>query len=499
MAQKIIDDSTLENYGIHDLRNILRALGGVPSLKNKADLIEDIRRIRREGVDPNQVNKPRRGRRTNPLVHDLSINPEGDMTRAAIDLAEIMEKDRELVGDEIPFVEKMNSYVVKFRDPDLPELNANAVIGVLEIQADGYGFLRAKNYETSPIGDIYVSNQMVRQYRLRRGDLVVGYAERTRERGAENLTAVISVNGLKPLTERSLFDNLVPCYPDTRITLECKDAEGELDKNNYMLRIMDLMFPLGKGQRGLIVAPPKTGKTTLLKRVAQSIEHNYPDINLIVVLIDERPEEVTDFRRSISGEVVSSTFDEPAEHHVKVAELVMWRAKRLAELGQDVVILLDSITRLTRAYNQTVNPSGKILSGGIDPAALYPPKKFFGSARNVEEGGSITVLATALVDTGSKMDDLIFEEFKGTGNMEIHLSRDLAERRVFPAVDFGRSGTRKDELLLSDEESNCATAVRRFLTKEEDGTERLIGMVKKTNTNEEFVKKLPQWLNLLNT
>ena len=260
--------------------------------------------------------------------------------------------------------------------------------------------------------------------------------------------------------------------------------------------MMDLLCPLGKGQRGLVVAPPKTGKTTLLKNVAQAIETNHPDIHLIVLLIDDRPLEVTDLKSSIKGEVVYSTFDEPPEHHIRAAELVMWRAKHLVELKKDVVILLDSITRLTRAYNQVVPSSGKILSGGIDPAALQLPKKFFGAARNTKEGGSLTILATALIDTGSKMDDVIYEEFKGTGNMEIHLTRELAEKRIFPAFDLYRSGTRKEELLLTKKELDCSFLIRRFITQEE-GVGSLIGMIGRTENNEEFVSKFPAWVKLM--
>ncbi|MBO7377839.1 MAG: transcription termination factor Rho [Clostridia bacterium] len=370
------------------------------------------------------------------------------------------------------------------------EDRAAPVSGVLELHSDGYGFLRAKNYEASANGDTFVSRQAVKANWLRRGDFVVGYAERTRETGSSSLTEILSVNGMPARTPRRNFDELVPCYPDARITLEH-------EKDDLTLRMMDILCPLGKGQRGLIVAPPKTGKTTLLKRVAQAIGANYPDIHLIVLLIDERPEEVTDLTRCVNGEVVFSTFDEPAEHHIRAAELVMWRAKRLVELGRDVVILLDSITRLTRAYNQALPASGKILSGGIDPIALQAPKKFFGGARNIENGGSLTILATALVETGSKMDDVIYEEFKGTGNMEIHLTRELAERRIFPAIDLYGSGTRKDELLLTPKELECAYLVRRFL-KNDDGVERLLDMFARTDTNDEFVNKVPAWLKLMN-
>lgn len=395
-------------------------------------------------------------------------------------------------GNRTPYERKdyQTSSGARFADNE-QQKKPDTVSGVLEMHMDGYGFLRANNYESSPTGDTFLARQQVKYFGLRRGDFVVGRAERTRETGSSSLTEVLSVNGLPPRTPRRNFDDLTPCYPQERLSLERKD-----DENCFTLRMMDLLCPLGKGQRGLVVAPPKTGKTTLLKNVAQAIEANHPDIHLIVLLIDERPEEVTDLKSSIKGEVVYSTFDEPPEHHIRAAELVMWRAKRLVELEKDVVILLDSITRLTRAYNQVVPSSGKILSGGIDPAALQLPKKFFGAARNIKEGGSLTILATALIDTGSKMDDVIYEEFKGTGNMEIHLTRELAEKRIFPAFDLYRSGTRKEELLLSKKELDCSFLVRRFISREE-GVESLISMIGRTENNEEFVAKFPAWVKLM--
>ncbi len=357
--------------------------------------------------------------------------------------------------------------------------------GVLEImEMNNYGFLRGNNYLTSP-DDIYVSPSQIRRFNLKTGDEVQGKVRIPKE--GEKFKALLyveKVNGEHPekAVGRKSFDKLVPIYPNERIRLETED--GELS-----MRMMDLVSPIGKGQRGIIVAPPKAGKTTLLKQIAQSITKNCKDIKLIVLLIDERPEEVTDMQRSIDGEVIYSTFDEEPDHHTKVAYMVLERAKRLVEQGQDVVILLDSITRLSRAYNLTITPTGRTLSGGLDPGALIMPKKFFGAARNIESGGSLTILATALIETGSRMDDMIYEEFKGTGNMEVHLNRRLQERRIFPAIDIFKSGTRKDDLLYgSSEEKEAAYNIRKLLYTEniESVTEQLIGMISKSKTNEEL-------------
>lgn len=330
--------------------------------------------------------------------------------------------------------------------------------GVLEILPEGYGFLRVDNYEPGP-NDVYVSNSQIRRFHLRTGDLVAGQVRPPKENERYfSLLKTQAVNHLDPDTyqERDYFEELTPIYPQERLVLET-------EARDLAMRLVDLIAPVGKGQRGMIVAPPKAGKTTLLKNIANSLTRNHPEIHLIVLLIDERPEEVTDMERSVSGEVVSSTFDQPAENHVRVAELVLERAKRLVELKKDVVILLDSITRLARAYNLVVPPSGRTLSGGVDPGALHKPKRFFGAARNIEEGGSLTIMATALVETGSRMDDVIFEEFKGTGNMELHLDRKLADRRIFPAIDIVRSGTRKEELLLDPKELEMTWVLRKLL------------------------------------
>ncbi|MBS4957280.1 MAG: transcription termination factor Rho [Clostridium sp.] len=364
--------------------------------------------------------------------------------------------------------------------------------GVLEVQENNnFGFLRCNNYLTGE-NDIYVSPSQIRRFNLRTGDEVQGKVREAKE--GEKFKALLfveKVNGDNPekAIGRKNFETLTPIYPNERLHLE---TNNEKDLSS---RLMDIICPIGKGQRGIIVAPPKAGKTTLLKKVAQNISKNHPDIKLIVLLIDERPEEVTDMKRSINGDVIYSTFDEEPQNHAKVAQMVLERAKRMVEQGKDVVILLDSITRLSRAYNLTINPTGRTLSGGLDPGALIMPKKFFGAARNIEEGGSLTILATALVETGSRMDDMIFEEFKGTGNMEVHLDRKLQERRIFPAIDIYKSGTRKEDLLLSDEEKEVAFAIRKVMYRDgniENVTENLINMLSKTKNNKEFIQVFPK-------
>lgn len=360
--------------------------------------------------------------------------------------------------------------------------------GILEIlENNSFGFLRCKNYLTSS-EDIYVSPSQIRRFNLRTGDEVEGKVREAKE--SEKFKALLfvqTVNGESPekAIGRKYFETLTPIYPKERIKLETSDGRSDLSS-----RLMDIICPIGKGQRGIIVAPPKAGKTTLLKKVAQNITKNHPEIKLIVLLIDERPEEVTDMKRSINGDVVYSTFDEEPQNHAKVSQMVLERAKRMVEQGKDVVILMDSLTRLSRAYNLTINPTGRTLSGGLDPGALIMPKKFFGAARKIEEGGSLTILATALIETGSRMDDMIFEEFKGTGNMEVHLDRRLQERRIFPAIDIYKSGTRKEDLILSKEELEVAFSIRRTMYKEKNAdsvTENLINMLSKTKNNEEFL------------
>ena len=358
--------------------------------------------------------------------------------------------------------------------------------GVLEILPDGYGFLRVNDYTPGP-DDVYVSPSQIRRFSLRTGDLVFGHVRPPRE--GERYYALLKVKAVnmrdpEQALNRPHFDDLTPIYPNSRLRLE---VPGQKD---VATRLIDVIAPLGKGQRGLIVAPPKAGKTTVLKKIANSITSNYPEVELMVLLIDERPEEVTDMERSVEGEVISSTFDMPPENHVRVADIVLERAKRMVEHGTDVVILLDSLTRLARAHNLVVPPSGRTLSGGVDPAALHRPKRFFGAARNLEEGGSLTILATALIETGSRMDEVIFEEFKGTGNWELHLDRKLAERRIFPAVDINRSGTRKEELLFTERELEMSWLLRRLMNTmgAADTTDLLIERIANTKSNEEFVE-----------
>jgi transcription termination factor Rho len=360
--------------------------------------------------------------------------------------------------------------------------------GVLEVLPDGFGFLRAPDYNYLPgPDDIYVSPSQIRKFDLQTGDTVSGQIRPPKE--GERYFALIKVEAVnfeapEQARDKLFFENLTPLYPQERITLETPD--------NLSARVMDLWTPIGKGQRGLIVAPPRTGKTMLLQSIAQSVAKNHPEIYLIVLLIDERPEEVTDMQRSVDGEVISSTFDEPAQRHVQVAEMVIEKAKRLVEHKKDVLILLDSITRLARAYNTVIPPSGKVLSGGLDSNALQKPKRFFGAARNIEEGGSLTIMATALIDTGSRMDDVIFEEFKGTGNMEIHLDRKLTDKRVFPSIDVLKSGTRKEELLIPKDDLNRIWVLRKVLNplSAVEAMELLIDKLSKTKTNAEFLNSM---------
>ena len=361
--------------------------------------------------------------------------------------------------------------------------------GVLETLQDGFGFLRAPDYNYLPgPDDIYVSPSQIRRFNLRTGDTVSGQIRPPKE--GERYFALLKVETInfespEAARDKTLFDNLTPLYPEEKLKLETAP-------DNYAMRVMELVSPIGKGQRGLIVAPPRTGKTMLIQNIANSIAENHPEVYLIVLLIDERPEEVTDMQRSVKGEVVSSTFDEPATRHVQVAEMVIEKAKRLVEHKKDVVILLDSITRLARAYNTVLPPSGKILTGGVDANALQKPKRFFGAARNIEEGGSLTIIATALVDTGSKMDEVIFEEFKGTGNMEVHLDRRLVEKRTFPAIDINKSGTRKEELLIEKVMLNRIWILRKILHPMNvvDAMEFLLDKLSETKTNQDFIDSM---------
>ncbi len=393
-------------------------------------------------------------------------------------------RENEIEKDGNP-VEGENRGLKYTRHKDLSRLESdNPVTGILEVLPDGYGFLRGHNYLSGP-RDIYVSPSQIRRFNLKTGDKIVGKGRIQKEgEKFQALLYVSSVNGESPdvAQRRRPFEHLTPIYPEERITLEMEPKE-------LSTRLIDLIAPIGKGQRGLIVSPPKAGKTILLKKIANAITTRHPEIEVIVLLIDERPEEVTDMQRSIKGDVIYSTFDEVPDHHIKVAEMVLERAQRLVEHKKDVVILLDSITRLARAYNLTIPPTGRTLSGGLDPGALHKPKRFFGAARNIENGGSLTIIATALIDTGSRMDDVIYEEFKGTGNMELHLDRKLSEKRIFPAIDINRSGTRREELLLTQREMEGIWTIRKAMSNvgTADVTEMIVNRLTNTKSNEEFV------------
>ena len=469
-----------ENYNEMTLVN-LKEIAKEKGIKNisklkKSELIEELVKI-----TPNKIEK-------NGVILTEKIAPKNRNIEASIHI-------EENVNNEAYVSNSRDRYNVTEEDKEEKKERLKVMInesnsskGVLEIQENNsFGFLRCNNYLTGE-NDIYVSPSQIRRFNLRTGDEVEGKVREAKD--GEKFKALLfveKVNGESPdkAIGRKNFENLTPIYPNERLHLETDNGR------DLSSRLMDFMCPIGKGQRGIIVAPPKAGKTTLLKRIAQNISKNYPDIKLIVLLIDERPEEVTDMKRSINGDVIYSTFDEEPQNHAKVSQMVLERAKRMVEQGKDVVILMDSLTRLSRAYNLTITPTGRTLSGGLDPGALLMPKKFFGAARNVEEGGSLTILATALVETGSRMDDMIFEEFKGTGNMEVHLDRRLQERRIFPAIDIYKSGTRKEDLLLSDEEKEVAFAIRRNMNRDgniESITETLINMLSKTKNNKEFME-----------
>lgn len=385
-------------------------------------------------------------------------------------------------------INKINSMLYADDKKNLDRFK-NSQTGILDLNSDGFGFLRMQNY-TSGDNDIYVAPNQIRRFNLRTGDKIVGKIRMPNEgEKFDALLYVETVNGDIPekIANRPKFERLTPVFPDERINLET-------DRDIISTRIIDIFSPMGKGQRGTIVAPPKAGKTTLLKEIAQGITTNHPEIELIILLVDERPEEVTDIKRSIEADIAYSTFDQPAENHIRVAEIVLERGKRLVEQGKDVVILMDSLTRMTRGNNLVVEPSGRTLTGGLDPESLYFPKKFFGSARNIEGGGSLTILATALVDTGSRMDDIIFEEFKGTGNMELNLERELAERRIFPAINLNKSGTRREEKLLSEEELRVSYQIRKLYAGNSavQVTDKIITILEKTTDNAEFLKKFLQ-------
>ncbi len=456
----------------------------------KLKTLEELREIGKEAG----IKSVTRYRKSELIEEILNIDEKKKEETKEIDedLKEEEEEEEEVAEEpKKPEVMKLNDIDADKRER-IQELiqDSDTVEGVFElVENQSYGFLRLDNYQQGQ-RDIYVSPSQIRRFLLRTGDKIKGKARYPKE--TEKYKALIylqEINGMLPerVFGRRPFESLTPIYPNKRLSLETTG-------NDIATRIIDIIAPIGRGQRGLIVAPPKAGKTVLLKKIANAITQNHPDVDLIVLLIDERPEEVTDMQRSIKGEVVYSTFDEEPSNHTRVAELVLERAKRLVELKKDVVILLDSITRLARAYNLTISPTGRTLSGGLDPGALIQPKRFFGAARNIEEGGSITILATALVETGSRMDDVIFEEFKGTGNMEVHLDRKLQERRVFPAIDINKSGTRREDLLLNQEESLAVVSVRKLLANEttQEATERLLTAMMRTRSNKEFVNVFPK-------
>lgn len=530
--------SELEAKSIFEMRALAKEVGiSAPTKMNKAELVDMVFKITNGEIEPPQA--PRRGRpkkygdateqttSEKPQIAQNLAQPEQILTPSPAKV-EVIGEISLPKGFERPkyqptrqFAQQnqkqysnngfnQNNYGQKqnnFRNQNQNQVQRDNVIaerkdgeeteqireGYLEINPDGYGFLRVKNGEFNEM-DAYVSAMKIKQYGLRRGDYVTSLCKKVQEGRPSAVVSVTTINGIESdkVGKRPNFDDLVPIYPDERIRLEVAPKE-------FATRCIDLVSPIGKGQRGIIVSPPKAGKTTLLKMIASSIATNYPDIELKVLLIDERPEEVTDMQRSIKGEVVYSTFDELPEHHTKTAEMLLERAKRLVEMGKDVVILLDSLTRLARAYNLTIPPTGRTLSGGIDPGALHSPKRFFGSARNIENGGSLTIIATALVDTGSRMDDVIFEEFKGTGNMEIHLDRRLSEKRIFPAIDLAKSGTRKEELLLTPSELEGTWGIRKLLSNADnaEATENLINMIVKTSSNKEFIDQLNLQLRVL--
>ena len=470
-------NTDLEKKTLSELRELAKELS-IKSISKfkKAELIEEIKRVSPACIEKSGV------------VLREKISPK--------DSKEEIKSDSHIYNSHI-YNEENSNEVNEEKKEKLRELisESDTGKGVLEISDNGnFGLLRSQNYLSGP-GDIYVSLSQIRRFNLKTGDEVEGKVRIPKEgEKYKALLFVERINGENPekAARRTSFDKLTPIYPKERIKLETTSSD-------LSSRLMDIISPIGKGQRGVIVAPPKAGKTTLLKKIAQSISTNHPEIKLIVLLIDERPEEVTEMQRCINGDVIYSTFDEEPEHHAKVAYMVLERAKRMVEQGQDVVILLDSLTRLARAYNLTITRTGRTLSGGLDTGALLMPKKFFGAARNVEEGGSLTILATALVETGSRMDDMIFEEFKGTGNMEVHLDRKLQERRIFPAIDIYKSGTRREDLLLSKNELDIVYNIRKTMYNEgnsQDVTEKLINILSKTKDNKEFFNILSKESNI---
>ncbi|MDE7208776.1 MAG: transcription termination factor Rho [Clostridia bacterium] len=520
-----------QNMTIHSVRTIVRDVGITPSTKNKEQLIEAyLELMQNGGVKEGQPSQPKT-KRGRPAKTEMPTIVK-DSTTSFVPLGakseeEVVVKTSENSSEDDSKIQQNGDGAVKETVVESEERS-----GILEI-LDGYGFLRAENCECGE-KDVYVSGRIIKTLGLRAGDYVVGIARRNAENKPPALTIVERVNpeikydivyqqdergrdipgtgeykavgyvgdtgtNLTGLRRRPHFDSLTPIFPKERLRLEINTAEKSVTRGDFAIRSLDLIAPIGKGQRAMIVSPPKAGKTTLLKKIANSITTNHSEVTLFVLLVDERPEEVTDMERSIKGEVIYSTFDEMPEHHCKASELLIERARRLVELGKDVVIMMDSLTRLARAYNLTIPPTGRTLSGGIDPGALASPKKFFGAARNIENGGSLTIIATALVDTGSRMDDVIYEEFKGTGNMEITLDRKLSERRIFPAIDLNRSSTRREDLLLSQKELEGVWALRKMLSTGDlqDTTDQLLNMMQKTKNNEEFVDSITNQVKVL--
>ena len=403
----------------------------------------------------------------------------------------MLEEDEKVKNNAKETVKELSANTGDKEVHDIDKLDSGITVrGILEVMQDGYGFIRSANYLPGD-NDVYVSPSQIRRFNLKTGDILEGNTRiKTQQEKFSALLYLSKVNNIDPMKimHRKNFEDMTPVFPNERLSLEC-------GKTSTAMRIMDLMSPIGKGQRGMIVSPPKAGKTTLLKQVALSVQKNNPEVHLLILLIDERPEEVTDIKEAIRGDnvdVIYSTFDELPEHHKRVSEMVIERAKRLVEHGKDVIILLDSITRLARAYNMTVPPSGRTLSGGLDPAALHMPKRFFGAARNMREGGSLTILATALVNTGSKMDDVVYEEFKGTGNMELVLDRKLSEKRIFPAIDIAQSGTRREDLLLSNDELGASYIIRKEMNgmRKEDAVEQILNLFARTKNNDDFIKQI---------
>ncbi len=531
-----MDMSLLKSKSLADLRAIAKLAGvKAPTKYKKADLLEKLEELdnEQEGAVEEQASifdvgmaaplKAKPSPTQEVSTPRRFLQPDGaPAEEAAMQAAAAAEEERleEQEHDEYEGVIDIDDYATpEGEDASLDKADARRrriieyvpnndavneilntgecknVEGVLEVHSEGYGFLRSENYLPGS-KDVYVSQAQIRKFNLKTGDKVKGKTRPSKD--GERLLALLFIESVneEPVENcirRRPFEELTPIYPEARFTLENIRASRDL-----AIRIIDLVSPIGKGQRGLIVAPPKAGKTILLKKIANSITTNYPEVELLVLLIDERPEEVTDMQRSIAGEVVYSTFDERPENHARVSDMVIERAKRLVEHGKDVVILLDSLTRLGRAYNLIVPPSGRTLSGGLDPASLYKPKRFFGAARNIEHGGSLTIIATALVETGSRMDEIIYEEFKGTGNMEIHLDRKLSEKRVFPAIDLAKSGTRREDLLLTQKELEGTWALRKALSSGNttEVTEQLISMIVRTQSNEEFLMRLHEWFRI---